>query len=215
MRVERRSAAGVVATVVLALAAGGSPAADRSSEGAGPRAARSALSPWTVAVDPAFAFVGSQRFVLRERADVEQFLFVETSHSRAVSRFVWIQFERFLPGIEDRYEYAPERVAVIGGHEFVAGVRRYTEPPDSGSDRSRAYELVESKGFEMPAVAIRARLVHVFPDGRSELMIVYAERAANDGEPAGEAALDLIRRATALVDVSSPSANAPRESGIR
>jgi hypothetical protein len=164
---------------------------------------RSELSPLAVAVAAEFRYVGSQRFLLRERVDVQQHLFVDVASSREVRGFVWVQFERFIAGVEGRYEYDPERIVRVGSYEFIGSVRQYSTPPDPGSDRSRAFAMLESNGFEMPAVMTRARLIHVSSDDdRAELMIVYAERAESVGVSSSEEADALIRRAVAAVRVS-------------
>lgn len=178
--------------------------ADRSTACARGPATRSTLLPLSVCVDRRFRDAGSQRFLLRDRVEVEQHLFVDASSQGEVRRLVWVQFERFLPAAEGGYEYEREQAVAVGDHPFVASVRQYRTPPDPDSDRSRAYAMLEARGFNMPAVATRARLVHVSKvDRRSELMIVYAERAEQVREPSDEETAALILRAVAAVRVSS------------
>ena len=135
----------------------------------------SEVLPLTVAVGPEFRLAGTQRFVLRDRASVEQHLFIDA----AAERVLWIQFERLLPSAAGSYEYTrDEKRTTIGGTEFAVQVRRYNSLPEPDSDREHAQELLASQGFTFPSPANRVRLVHVpAHDGRSELMVVYAEKA--------------------------------------
>jgi hypothetical protein len=50
-----------------------------------------------IRVDQAFRYIGAQRFILREVADAEQHVFVDSAGGK-VTRMYWIQFEKYLPG---------------------------------------------------------------------------------------------------------------------
>lgn len=144
-----------------------------------------------VTVAPEFEFVGTQRFILREVADAEQHLFID----RTGTRIVWIQYEQYLPHVNERYEYPREQVVTLGGgEEFDVHVRRYDAPPDAGSDRAKAFELLASKGHRFDPPATRVRFVHVpANDARRELMIIYAERGEHDPAAIIERAKSAVR----------------------
>lgn len=148
--------------------------------------------PVRVRVSPSFRFVGSQTFVLREVAEVEQHLYA-IANGGEVERLVWIQFERYLPHVDSQYAYPKERVTSLGGLEFDLNVRAYDKPPDAGSDRARAYELLAAHGLRFGIPATRVRLVHV-PDNnrRAEVMIIYAERGSPSGDEALARALNSV-----------------------
>jgi hypothetical protein len=136
----------------------------------------SEVLPVTVAVGSEFRHVGTQRFTLRDRTSVEQHLFFDAEDQR----ILWIQFERLLPNQEGSYDYARDDRRTIGGTEFAVQVRQYDSPPEPDSDRGHAQELLASRGLTFPPLANRVRLVHVPDhDGRSELMIVYAEKTTD------------------------------------
>ena len=123
-----------------------------------------------------FRYVAGQRFVLKKVADAEQHFFVVANKSGVVSRLYWIQFERFLPGVGEGYDYSTDAEVTIGGVPFRRNVRRWDVPPEPDSDRAAMYALFEKRGYRIPDGALRVRYVHV-PEGnrREELMIVYAE----------------------------------------
>ena len=165
--------------------------------------ARSEWSPLRVAAARGFRFAGTQQFILRDKVEVQQFLFVNASATADVERLIWVQYERYLPGVEGRYEYEQSDVRTLGGVAFAANVRQYLTPPDAGSDRDHAYALLKSRGLTFSAPATRVRLVHVpASDPRSEVMIIYAERAPAAELTASERAA-AIAQATAAVAVTT------------
>jgi len=132
----------------------------------------------TVAGD--FSYAGGRHFTLYGVAEAQQEFFVDSDQGHNVRRFYWFQFERFLPGNDNRYNCPPVRLMDIGGLDFIGDTKVYTDyaavKPEPESDVARARSLLASKGFRLPRAATRARLIHlVGSDRRSELMIIYAE----------------------------------------
>jgi hypothetical protein len=128
-----------------------------------------------VRVSPQFRLIGTQEFVLHNAARAEQHLFADGQ------RIVWIQFEQYLPGVEGVYDYSKDKLVKGRGADFRASVRQYTTPPENGSDRARAFELLRKSGVELPLPSTRVRLVHMpSADGRSEVMVIYAEPGVVD-----------------------------------
>jgi|KBSMisStandDraft_5_1062788.scaffolds.fasta_scaffold71512_2 hypothetical protein len=152
----------------------------------------------TLAVDPAFRYVGGQRFVLLGVADAEQHAFVVSNEAGNIQRFYWFQFEQYLPGSPGTYDYGQDRGLTLNGREWRAQVRRYSTPADPTSDRGYLYKLFAAAGLHAPSPATRTRMVYVTsPDRRAELMIIYAEASATDAPPL-EAEIDaMIARAQA------------------
>lgn len=165
----------------------------------------SSLLPVRVAVSPEFRFIGRQQFILRDKVQVEQHVFVKASATKDVEQLVWIQYERFLPGVEGHYSYDRTEVITLGGLEFDVNVRQYLKSPEVGSDRQRAYELLESRGLRFASPATRVRLVHVpVDDQRSEIMIVHAERDATAADLGANQRARRIARATEIISVHAP-----------
>jgi hypothetical protein len=155
-----------------------------------------------IRVDPSFRYLGAQRFVLRGVADAEQHVFAEVDAGKTVRRLYWIQFEQFLPRKGGEYNYASDTAAEKWGLTWRTHVRRFADPPASGSDRERVHRLIEQYGLRVPLPSVRARLVYVpAADRRQELMIIYLEGAgAADPTPADSARL--VERAMAGLSIS-------------
>lgn len=135
----------------------------------------------TITFADAYEYVGGQRWDLLGIADAEQHLFVKPGRGAAVDSLYWVQFERFLRTSDGQYRYEG-RAVDIGGLEFICDTRAYTDYGDLNrepeSDGAYAQRLLEQEGYEFPRAAVRLRAIHLpTPDRRSELMIIYAERA--------------------------------------
>jgi hypothetical protein len=123
-----------------------------------------------------FRYAGGQRFVLKRIADAEQHFFVAAGKDGAIQRLYWIQFESFLAGVGEGYDYSADEAVTIEGVPFRRHVRRWDAPPEPDSDRAAMYGFLAKRGYRVPDGALRVRLVHVPEDDRRrELMIVYAE----------------------------------------
>jgi hypothetical protein len=131
-----------------------------------------------------FKYAGGQRFILKKVADAEQHFFVAADKGGTTRRLYWIQFERFLPGIGEGYDYSTDTAVMVDGVSFRRNVRRWDAPPEPDSDRAAMYAFLEKRGYRIPDGAMRIRLVHV-PERnpREELMVVYVEAP----EPGGSA----------------------------
>jgi len=58
------------------------------------------LPPIRINFDNRFKYIGTQKFILYERAQVEQFFFVEADSRRRIKRMYFAQFEGYLPGVD-------------------------------------------------------------------------------------------------------------------
>lgn len=152
-----------------------------------------------------FTYVGGQRFILGGNADAEQHLFVVADSARVVQRLYWIQLEEYLPSQPGAYHYSADSVVTVDGFTVAANFRTYTSPPDPGSDRARAFDYLNARGYTVPQGSTRVRLVWL-PESpaRREVMIVYLEGAPSaSADPHGTF---LARAADAL----SLGTSAPR-----
>jgi hypothetical protein len=124
-------------------------------------------------------YVGSDRWLLYGVADCEVHVFVEADDRKKVQRYYWIQFEGYVPSRPElKYDYTSNPVQRIGGLPFYVRARfgGTEDPVKPGSDAQHVQQLIQGKGYSMPAGMMNVRLVHLpGADRRKELMIIYAE----------------------------------------
>jgi hypothetical protein len=136
------------------------------------------------------SYVGGERWILFTVADCEIHVFVEANAQKNVQRFYWIQFEGFLPSKPELQHKNPtDPIAKLNGIDFFvkAGVRSNDQVAKAGSDLERVQNLIQAKGYKMPAGMMSVRLVHLLDDQRrKELMIIYGEDVAPTGFTATE-----------------------------
>src|SRR5918994_1344470 len=65
--------------------------------------------------DDRLKYVGSQKFILYERAQVEQFFFVEADSERRIKRMYFAQFEGYLPNVDAKYNYPVTDTVTLAG----------------------------------------------------------------------------------------------------
>jgi hypothetical protein len=131
-----------------------------------------------------FKYAGGQRFILYGVADAEQHFFVDADEAGSIRSFYWVQFEHFLPGKGETYNYPRRAIVKIGPLEFLADTKVFAEysktvldfSSQTESDSGHVGMFLRSKGLKPPAAAARIRMFHL-PDSehRSELMIIYVE----------------------------------------
>lgn len=146
----------------------------------------------TLRFDPAYRYVGGQKFILYGVADTEQHFFVETTADDKLQSVYWVQYEAYLPGKSYTYDYddSPHRVT-IGDYEFytdtaVAEFDPTLERP-GGTDGAMARQLLAGKGYVFPPDFAYARLVYLTDESRQkELMIIFIDDLASYGLTAAE-----------------------------
>jgi hypothetical protein len=149
-----------------------------------------------------FRYAGGQRFILYGVADAEQHFFVDADSKGSIRSFYWVQFEHFLRGKGDSYNYSNRPLVRVGPLEFSADTKIFAEYSKTvldfrsqrESDSSRVGQFLNGKGLKPPAAAARVRMFHL-PDSehRIELMIIYVEALS----PADIAPGDLPRESPA------------------
>jgi hypothetical protein len=149
-----------------------------------------------------FKYAGGQRFILYGVADAEQHLFVDADPEGSIRSFYWVQFEHYLPGKGDTYNYSGRPLVKVGPLEFSADTKVFAEysktvldfRPQKDSDSARVGQFLNGKGLKPPAAAARVRMFYLPDSGhRSELMIIYVEALS----PADIAPGDLPRESPA------------------
>lgn len=132
-----------------------------------------------------FGFIGSQDFVLYDRANAEQYFFVEAENKK-IKRLFMLQFERFLPEITDgKYDYNEPNSLEIGGLKYFSNTENVPNVemvlkavPDS--DIAKAAKFLQNKGFTLMKSLKYQRFVRVLDDAkRSEFIMLYVEDAEN------------------------------------
>ena len=151
---------------------------------------RSAMQPGIIiTVDTMLEYVGSQRFELYGVAQAEQHLFAKREGGRVV-RFLWVQFEEYLPSSNGRYDYSRSPVVTMSGRPFHADKELWNVPATErrpGSDGAQARALLRANRLTLAPTMLYERLVWL-PDSsnRRELMIIYAEDLATTGHAASD-----------------------------
>ncbi len=122
----------------------------------------------------AFKYIGAQRFVIQETADAEQHIFVRADDDKNVRELLWFQVEDGIPGRSRGYTYATDSMRRFAGLEWRVDVRSTGPRPAPGSDGAAMRELVASKGYFLPPMAPRLRLVYLpKPGGMQEFMVIH------------------------------------------
>lgn len=131
--------------------------------------------------DPAFRYLGGQKFVLYGVAGTEQHFFVEEAADGSLKSLYWVQYEAYLPGKRYTYDYddSPLRVT-LGDYEFFTDTEAVAFDPDRkrkrGTDGAMAREFLAGKGYSLPREWAYARLVYLTDASRQkELMIIFID----------------------------------------
>jgi hypothetical protein len=135
-------------------------------------------------IDTALAYVGSQRWILYNIAQAEQHLFIQRS-AAGVERFLWLQFEEYIPSSSNRYDYSRDTPLAAFGRELRTSRQLWSVPETETrpeSDGAYARKLLRDHGITLPPRMLYERFIFL-PDSarRRELMVIYAENAAAYG----------------------------------
>ena len=157
-------------------------------------------------IDTSLTYVGSQRWILYNVAQAEQHLFVQRAPD-GVQRFLWVQFEEYIPSSNGKYDYSKSAPISAFGRELRVDKRLWQVPTTESrpeSDGAYARTMLREHGITLPPHMLYERFIDL-PDstGRRELMVIYAEDVRSVGadvsmlEGSPEAA---ARLATLLAD---------------
>lgn len=133
-------------------------------------------------------YVGSDRFTFSKPElgafdAAELFAFVDAEKDGHVRKYIWVQFEGYLPGHPDlHFTYDSPKHVTIGGLDFYEDIGVASPKPlKPGSDSKHFYSLLASRGYKRGDL-MWVRLVHLLDaTKRKELMIIYAESLAPTG----------------------------------
>ena len=132
----------------------------------------------SLAIDVAdeFKFVGRHPFTIRDVAAGERFVFVQ-AEDHQVKKLLMIQFEGFLPGVDDFYRYDLSGKPVVANYPFRSNgyafniVEAIIANPKSES--AATYPFLESKGYSVPDELMMWRSLTVADEARKKEMIVF------------------------------------------
>ncbi|HEY6660981.1 MAG TPA: hypothetical protein VI031_07555 [Pyrinomonadaceae bacterium] len=156
-----------------------------------------------VKFDDRFKYVGTQRFVLYERAQVEQHFFVDADSQRRIKRMYMVQFEGYLPGVDATYNYPVIETVTLGGQTYIVNAESVPNvsaalKQNPQSDAARAASFLESKGYRMSESIRFQRFVRLVDETkRNEIIFLYIEEAAamSAEEKVGKVGKEFLTRA--------------------
>ena len=132
----------------------------------------------SLAIDVAdeFEFVGRHPFTIRDVAAGERFVFVQ-AEDHQVQKLLMVQFEGFLPGVDDFYRYDLAGKPVVANYPFRSNgyafniVESINANPKSES--AATYPFLESQGFSVPDELMMWRSLTVADKARNKEMIIF------------------------------------------
>lgn len=134
-------------------------------------------------------YVGTDHFVFTKPGlgafdAAELFAFADAGKDGRIRKYIWVQFEGYLPGHPDlHFTYDSPKHVTIGGLDFYEDIGVASPKPlKPGTDSAHFYKLLASHGYERGDL-MWVRLVHLLDPAkkRKELMIIYAESLAPTG----------------------------------
>ena len=136
-------------------------------------------------VDDSFTFVGRHPFTIRDVAAGERFVYVD-SEGDLIQRLFIVQFEGFLPGVDNFYRYDLTESPVVANYPFRSNgyafdiVEAIAANPRSES--AATYPYLESKGYSVPAHWMMWRSLTIADQARNKKMILfYVENVDSSG----------------------------------
>jgi BioD-like phosphotransacetylase family protein len=159
------------------------------------------LPPIRIRFDKRFKYVGSQQFVLYDRAQVEQYFFVDADRQQHIKRMYMVQFEGYLPNISGSYNYPVTKTVSLAGQSYIADAEIVQSvaaaiKQDTKSDVARAASFLESKGYQVGEGIAFQRFVRLVDEARSrEFILLYVEDLSR-------ADLDAVEKEKAMKEFS-------------
>ena len=113
-----------------------------------------------------------------------------------------LQFEGYLPGIGDVYNYPVTKTVNLGGQNYIADAEVVPDVPaalkqNPQSDVAHAASLLESKGYNIGKAIMFERFVRLVDEAkRNEFILLYVEIPGEHASPQMEQVeQELSRRA--------------------
>lgn len=128
-----------------------------------------------------FKYIGSQKFILYERAQVEQYFFVDADKQRRIQRMYMVQFEGYLPEVNASYDYPLTKTINLGGQTYLVNAESIPSvsaalKQNPQSDVAHAASFLESKGYRVSESIMFQRFVRLVEEAkRHEFILLYVE----------------------------------------
>lgn len=142
----------------------------------------SALPNIRIRVNRTFTYAGKIEFRIRDVAQGERYIFIETRDKRIVRLFI-AQFESFLPGNALTYNYNLQNALDLAGHRFKQNTFAFSNEEarfqNPGGEAALTAAFLREKGFMLEDELMASRFVTV-PDSarRHELILFYIEHVS-------------------------------------
>ena len=136
-----------------------------------------------VRFDKGFKYLGSQKFILYDRAQVEQYFFVDADNQQRIRRMYMVQFEGYLPNINATYDYPVTKTISLSGQTYIVDVESISDvsaalKQNPQSDVAHAASFLTSKGYRVSESIMFQRFVRLVDDAkRNEFILLYVEDA--------------------------------------
>lgn len=143
-----------------------------------------------IAVDEAFTYVGRHPVRIRDVAAGERIVFVDADHNRA-ERLLIVQFEGFLPGVDNQYRYDLSKSPVVAGYPFRSNGFAFNMADaiatNPGDEAAGTHAFLLEQGYTAPADWMMWRSLTVDGEARrDEMIIFYVEGADSKGLTLGD-----------------------------
>ena len=136
-----------------------------------------------VRFDKRFKHLGSQQFILYDRAQVEQVFFVDADSQQRIKRMYMVQFEGYLPNINASYDYPATNTINLGGQTYIVAAESIPNvsaalKENPQSDVAHAASFLKSKRYRVSESIRFQRFVRLVDDAkRNEFILLYVEDA--------------------------------------
>ncbi len=150
------------------------------------------LPPLRIKFDEAFKHVGSQQFILYDRAQAEQHYFVAADGQQRIKRMYIVQFEGYLPDIKASYDYPASKTVDLAGQSYLMEAQVVPNvsavlKQNPQSDAARAVSFLEGKGYRAGEAVLYQRFVRLVDEAnRHEFILLYIEDLSDTGFTAAD-----------------------------
>ncbi len=138
-----------------------------------------------IEVKDSFAFVGRHPFTIRDVAAGERFIFVD-AEGDIIQRLFIVQFEGFLPGVDDFYRYDMSASPVVANYAFRSNGYAFdiveAIAANPGAESAATYPFLKSKGYVVPDNWMMWRSLAIADHARKkEIIAFYVENVDSTG----------------------------------
>ena len=136
-------------------------------------------------VKDSFTFVGRHPFTIRDVAAGERFIFAD-AEGDIIQRLFIVQFEGFLPGVDDFYRYDMNGSPVVANYPFRSNGYAFdivdAIAANPKSESAATYPFLRSKGYSVPAHWMQWRSLTIADQARKkEIILFYVENVDSTG----------------------------------